>query len=177
MLELRYRKEVIEAEKQVEDAKRAAEEASLEHVATMARLRNDAEAAKLATVREGEADRRHTEMAGRLAEMQRSLDKLAVLPEELLARLADRDPRKAHDARERVTQLCDGSARQPSDLGFAVAPQPIVQDFREKAVADREPVVIRMTELRTRDIGTKKVNALPINTSLQFEFSTTRGVA
>jgi hypothetical protein len=174
VLELRHRKELVQAETEIENAKRAAEKALLEHEATIARLRNDVEAAKLAKVREEESDQQHRELTERLAEMQRVLEKLAVLPENLLSQLADRDARRSHDAKERVTQLSGVTARQLADLGFAVAPQLIVQNLRDKAVADREPVVIRKAELGTRDIGTKRVKALPINTSLQFEFSTQR---
>jgi hypothetical protein len=172
VLELRHRKELIQAETEIENAKRAAEKASLEHEATIARLRNDVETAKLAKIKEEESDQQHRKLAERLAEMQRVLETLAIGPENLLSQLADRDARRAHDARERVTQLSEVTASQLADLGFAVAPQLIVQNLRDKAVADREPVVIRKAELGTRDIGTKRVKALPINTSLQFEFST-----
>ena len=66
-------------------------------------------------------------------------------------------------------------------LGYHVEQQTLVESLRKKAQVDGEPVRIRKMALvtreikaATRDIGTVKVRALPINTSLQFEFSTAK---
>lgn len=66
------------------------------------------------------------------------------------------------------------SASAVAALGFRVERQNLVEALRRKAATDDEKVQIRKTELVTRDIGTAKVKGLPINTSLQFEFTTLR---
>jgi hypothetical protein len=49
-----------------------------------------------------------------------------------------------------------------------------VQFLREKEVADGKSITVCKAELITRDIGTAKVKALPVNSPLQFEFTTAR---
>ena len=176
VLELHHRRDVIQAEKEIEDARRAAEKAAAEHMIVIRRLRQDAEAVKTAKAREEEAEQRHTEMVERLASIESVLEKLAALPDNLLARLADRDASKANATAERLVSPEFGiPASALAGLGFRVERQRLIEGLRQKAVADGDKVTIRKTELVTRDIGTAKVKGLPINTSLQFEFSTERG--
>jgi len=175
LLEKRHRKELIEADTQIENARREAEKAALEHEATLARLRQDAEAVKHAEERDRQADECHQAVVKELDELKSALTKLADLPENLLARLADQDARKANAAAERIVSPEFGiSASTLAGLGFRVERQNLVEGLRERAAADGDKVSIRKTELITRDIGTAKVKGLPINTSLQFEFSTER---
>jgi len=175
LLEKQHRKELIEAETEIENAQRTAEKAALEHEVTMARLHHDTKAAKNAQVSEEEAERRHQEAMGQLAKMQKALERMAGLPGNLLAQLAGSDPRKAHVVAERLVSPEFGfSPETVAGLGYAVTPQLLVHSLREKAAADRKPVTIYKMDLRTRDIGVAKVKALPINTSLQFEFTTAR---
>ena len=46
----------------------------------------------------------------------------------------------------------------------------LAQIFREKVRRAAHPVMMKKVELRTRDIGNKKVDTLSINSDLQFEF-------
>lgn len=175
VLELRHRRDLIQANKEIEDAKRAAEKAAAEHMVVIGQLRHDAETVKTAKAREEEAQYRHKELVARLAGVEGVLEKLAALPENLLARLADRDTGRANATAERLVSPEFGiSASALAVLGFRVERQSLVEALRQKSVSDDEKVTIRKTELVTRDIGTAKVKGLPINTSLQLEFSTQR---
>ena len=176
VLELHHRRDVIQAEKEIEDAKRAAEKAAAEHVIAIGQLRHNADTVKTGEAREEEAQYRHKEVVERLAGVEGILEKLAALPENLLARLADRDTGKANATAERLVSPEFGiPAASLAGLGFRVERQSLIEGLRQKALADGDKVTIRKTELVTRDIGTAKVKGLPINTSLQFEFSTERG--
>jgi len=175
LLEKRHRKELIEADTQIENARREAEKAALEHEATLARLRRDVEAMKHAEERDRQADERHQAVLKELDELKFTLSRLADLPENLLAQLADRDACRSNAAAERIVSPEFGvSASALARLGFRVERQNLVEAMRHKAIADDEKVTVRKAELVTRDIGTAKVKGLPVNTSLQFEFSTQR---
>jgi len=175
LLEKRHRKELIEADSEIQNARREAERAALEHEATLARLRQDVEALKQAEKRGQEAEDRHQAAMEELDALRSTLAKVAGLPDNLLAQLADRDTRRANEAAERVVSPEFGvSASALAGLGFRVERQHLVEALRQKAVAESDKVAIRKTELVTRDIGTAKAKGLPINTSLQFEFSTQR---
>jgi hypothetical protein len=175
VLELHHRRDLIQAEREVEDARRAAEKAAAEHVIAIGQLRHDRETVKTAAAREDKAQERHDEVVKRLAEMESVLARLAALPENLLARLADRDVGKANAAAERLVSPEFGiPASALAGLGFRVERQNLIESLRQKAIADGEKVTIRKAELVTRDIGTAKVKGLPINSSLQFQFSTER---
>jgi len=175
LLEKRHRKELIEADNEIEKARRAAEKATLEHELALARLRNDAEAVNQVRARAEEAEGRYKRVVQELGEMRAALAKLSDLPDNLLARLADQDARKASEAAERVVSPEFGFAASTlARLGYRVERQSLVQYLRDKAACDGYPVTVRKRELVTRDIGTAKVKALPVNTSLQFEFTTAR---
>jgi len=175
MLEKRHRKELLEANTEIENARREAEKATLEHELTLARLRSDAEAVKRTETKEKEAEDHHKMVLQELGEMRAVLARLSDLPDNLLARLADQDARKANEAAERVVSPEFGFvASTLARLGFQVDRQGLVQYLREKAACDGQPVIVRKRELVTRDIGTCKVKALPVNTSLQFEFTSAR---
>ena len=175
LLERRHRKELIEADAEIANARREAEKAALEHEATMARLRQDAGAVAQAEARDKEAEDRHQAVLKEIDGLKSTLTKIADLPDNLLAQLADRDARRSNAAAERLVSPEFGvSASALAALGFRVERQNLVEALRQKAASDDEKVTIRKTELVTRDIGTAKVKGLPINTSLQFEFTTLR---
>ena len=172
LLEKRHRKELLEADLEIENARRAAEKALLEHELALARLRKDAESAQRAEERENEADCRNKRVLQELSEMQAAL---ARLPGDLLSQLAGRNAETANAAAEHlVSPEFNVPASVLARLGYRVEQQTLVESLRKKAQADGEPVQIRKMALVTRDIGTVKVKALPINTSLQFEFSTAK---
>lgn len=175
VLEKRHRTELLKSELQIEQAQRAAEQASVKHALAMAQLRNDLSGVQEAKTQQAEMDSRHSEMMAILTSVSSSLDRLAELPDALLAKLADSDSRTAHVASERVTSPeFNIPANHLSILGFDATPQALIQELRNKAAADGHIVTLRKAELRTRDIGNAKVKALPINSSLQMEFESHR---
>ncbi len=176
LLEKRHRKELIEADTCIESARMEAEKVALEHEAMLARLQEDDAAVEAAEERGQKAEERHQAVVEELDQLNSTLTKLADLPENLLAQLADQDSQRANAAAERVVSPEFGiPASALADLGFSVERQNLVEALRKKAAAEGEKVSVRKTELVTRDLGTARVKGLPINTSLQFEFSTERG--
>ncbi len=175
ILEKQHRRELIEADTQIKNARREAEKAALEHEVTLARLQRDADGVKQAGKREQQAAERHRAVVEELKELKATLMKLADLPGNLLEKLASQDAEKANTAAERLVSPEFGiSASSLAGLGFQVDRQSLVEGLRKRAAADDNKLSIRKAELHCRNIGTAKVKGLPINTSLQFEFSTKR---
>jgi len=175
LLEKRHRQEVIDAELAIENARRAADHAALDHEVRMARSRNDLDSIELAEKRQAESDHRHDETMSVLSELGDTVKMLAELPNNLLKQLADREEPTAHAARERLTSPEFGvHPEQLEMLGFRSTPQFLEEHLRRKSTADNRPIRIEKTQLQCRDIGRAKVNALPVNTSLRFEFEANR---
>jgi len=186
LLEKRCKRELIEAEAEVERATREAQKAALEHEVVMAELQNDLETIRQAPVREKEAEKRHGEVIALLAKAQETLDKLACLPKQMLGQLASSNT--GYQAADRLVSPEFGfKPEELANLGYATVPQMLVQRIRDKASMDREMILLRKKELRTRsidcvrvehgktrDIGTTKVKGLSTNSSLQLEFTTER---
>jgi hypothetical protein len=170
LLEKRHKKENIEADTEIENARRAAERAVLEHDLAVARLKKDAEAVAHAGEKRREIEDRHQEVLRELGEMRITLDKLADLPGNLLAKLGETTGPAAHKTAERLTSPeFRIPAQSLARLGYDVSPQMFVQCIRELSPRLREAIQVRMVQLQTRDIGAAKVQALPLNASLQFE--------
>lgn len=175
VLELRHRKELLTAEAEIENARRAAEQAALEHEVAVARLRKDLESASKAETRIAEAQEQHDTLSAALAKATAVLDQLGRIGEPLLSQLAGRDGEKANQAAERLVSPEFGiSPAALAALGFGVANQALVQTLSGKQTADRQAVLLTKADLTTRDIGTAKVKALPIGRSLQFKIESKR---
>ncbi len=175
LLERRHRKELIEADAEIANAHREAEKAAREHELTMARLRQDKEALLQAEARGKEAKDRHEAVLKEIDAMKSTLAEIADLPDNLLAQLADRDERKSNAAAERLVSKEFGvPASTLAALGFRVERQNLVEALRQKSVSDGDKVRIQKNELVTRNMGTVRVSGLPINTSLQFEVTSSR---
>ncbi|MCC5828732.1 MAG: DUF4384 domain-containing protein [Phycisphaeraceae bacterium] len=175
LLEHRHRAELIEANEAIERARREAAKAAMEHDLVLARLRQDAEAVAQAESRDKEAEEHYQTLLNEIDDLKVTLAKVALLPDNMLAQLAAHDARRSNEAAERL--VSPEFAISPAalmGLGFRVERQNLVDALRRKCVADGEMVTIRKNELIARDVGTARVKALPINTSLQFEFSTRR---
>ncbi len=167
--ELDYRRELLEAEQRVEEARRVADRAALEHELTMARLANDVAAETDAKQRRETAQQRQAVVEQRLGRARQAVADLGAAPPELLRELTGHDARKAFQAAER---LVSPEFRLPADalagLGFAVGRQSFTQLLKDRQASDPGQVALAKEELRTRDIGAAKVKALPIGSSLQF---------
>jgi len=175
VLELRHRKELLAAETEIENARRAAEQAALEHEVALARLQKDLEAARQAETRMAESDSQHVALSATLEKATAVLDQLGRISEPLLSQLAGQDEEKANQAAERLVSPEFGiSASALAALGFDVANQALVQRLSCKQTADGQSVLLSKADLTTRDIGTAKVKALPIGRSLQFKIESRR---
>ncbi len=175
VLELRHRKELLAAETEIENARRTAEQAALEHEVAVARLRKDLESASKAETRMAEAQEQHDALAAALTKATAVLDQLGRISEPLLAQLAGRDEKVANQAAERLVSPEFGiSASALAALGFGVANQALVQRLSGKQTADGKCVLLSKADLTTRDIGAAKVKALPIGRSLQFKIESRR---
>ncbi len=175
LLEMEYQTNLIRAKTEMENAQRDAEKAAWEHETALARERNDVQFAKHAEESECEAENRHKVVLQELERMRADLAAIAALPGNLLAQLADRDAEKANAAAERlVSPEFNLSPGVLARLGYRVDQQGLMDFLRKKAFSDGEPIDVWKTQLLTRTIGTAKVKALAVNTSLQFEFSTKR---
>ncbi len=175
MLEKQHRRELIEADTQLKNARRAAEKAALAHKIALARLRQDQDGIKQAEERDQQAEDHHRVVMEEINELKETLTKLADLPGNLLEKLASQDAQKANATAERLVSPEFGIlASSLAGLGFQVNRQSLVEVLRERAAINGDKVSIHKADLRCRDIGKARVKGLPINTSLQFKFSTER---
>jgi len=175
MLELRHRKELLEAEQEIEEARRKSELATLQHELAVARLRKDRETLDHVERRIEEVEKGYASLTAAIENASSVLEKLARLGEPLLQQLTAADPRRAHQAVERLTSPEFGvSPTALALLGYNVLNQTLVERLREKERGDGRLVAITKSDLLTRDIGTAKVKALPIGRSLQFKIESGR---
>ncbi len=166
---------MIEAETEVENARRAAEHIALQHELEIARMRQDLQAIAQTEQRQKAAEDRHQETTDRLAATHQALDRIVAVAEPLLAAMAGHDAQAAHQAAERLASPEFGiSAKAIQGLGYDVPRQALVESLHQKARADGQPVVIQKEDLLTRDIGAAKIKALPIGRSLTLLFRTSR---
>lgn len=175
LLEKKRRREMIEADAEIENARRESERAALEHELMLARLQRDAAAVTKAEERARNAEKQHQAVTEQLDALKTTLDEIANFPDNMLARLAERDTVQANAAAERLVSPEFGiPAAALAGLGYAVEPQHLVDRLRKKAQQDSGIVAVRKTDLVMRDIGTAKVKGLSVNTPLQFKFVTQR---
>lgn len=176
LLAKQHFKEVIEAEAEIEKSRRETEHAALEHEKKMALLRHDIETVNNVQERDEISQKSHQAIMQKLNDLEIKFQKLAEHPDNLLAQLSGKNYVKANQAAERlVSPEFDFSASFLSRMGFNVPSQQLFEALKQKSQYDGEKVVVNKRELVTRDIGTAKVKGLPVNTSLQFEFSTEKG--
>lgn len=175
ILEKKHRKELIEADAEVEAARRDAEKATMEHEVVLARMRRDAETVKQVEELDRMANKRYEELVQGYNELQKTLEKIADIPGNLLAQLSSLDTQYAYAAAERlVSPEYSISASQLAGLGFQVDRQSLIEGLRDRSLADPDGVTIQKNDFISRDVGTARVKGLPVNTPLRFEFRTNR---
>ena len=175
VLELSHRKELLDAETDIDNARRKAEQAALEHEVTIARLRHDLESARKAETRMSEVRNECATFTEVMTKATILLKQLGGISEPLLQQLASKDSTQAYQAAERLSSPeFNISASTLATLGFGVEKQALVQRLAKKQSCDAQAVRLLKLDFITRDIGTAKINALPIGRSLQFEFNSRR---
>jgi hypothetical protein len=172
--------EHIKACKEKADVERDAELAAAQHENNMAKVKQDRADWERKLV---EVERRHEAALAALSKAEETLAKFASIGEQLVGALATKD--KAQPALHQLSQEWGLKTEELDNLGYEVAPQAFLEKVRAKGSTDGEPVVIRKSNLQarsiqdirwegvtTRDIGPKRIQGLPVNSSLQFEFTT-----
>jgi len=167
--EKKYILELLEADRDIEKAKREGEKAALEHELTLSSLRKDIARAKRLESLESEVAGRYQKA---IEEIEDAANKIGNLPDDILDQIISR--RQSASAFQTIEKLISPEYEIPvwvfSRLGVRLERQFLVQTFREKGVAD-EMIHIDMQETVSRDISHKKVKALSIASSLRFKFA------
>ena len=184
-------KELSERERQLEEEKLeqkrqqqaleaalAAEQARMEHEkkkagieAEIARLRNDADAAEQIAEKARQAEERAARMMESMQDAQRQLNTSTELVNTFLSSVMAGG---ASGAGRLGVSAGNVSTDTMALVGQDSGPAYIAQVFREKSLDSPDAVMMRKVELRTRDIGTKEVDELPVNSPLRFEFLSQR---
>lgn len=126
-------------------------------------LRNNAASAEELRQQAQEAEQRNKEMLESLKDAMKQLAEMASVTKAAV--------QEKIGTTERIGVSASGvSTRTMELLGNTASPAYLAQVLRERATAAANSVLMKKLELRTRDIGTKKVDALAINSTLQFEF-------
>jgi hypothetical protein len=163
--------ELVQANKALESLRGQSERDALQHKFEMAKLSNDMEAISRAEKEQKEANRKYEELMEKIAAMEKGLEKKGDEISSLLTALSSSEQKKSYDAAETLVTQFDFTPELLNEMGFPASPQVFVERLKQKKL-ESESIRIEKTELITRNIGTKRVKGLPINTSLQFEFST-----
>jgi len=161
-------------EQQFLQQERESELSILEHEKQKAELladiedaRNRKESAQEILQRAKEIEQQTEERLQAIEQAQKEQVEAALLSKEALQNEMDVSVRMS-------TSVAEVSTRTMSLLGKTSGPVYMAQAFREKAAAAPNAVMMKKVEIRTRDIGTKRVDTLAINSPLCFEFLTQR---
>lgn len=166
-VKLEHDKFLLQAREEVETARLEAEKKRAVLEAEIARIRNRSDDAAERLQRAKESEKRTQEVLEQIHVSQAELTETAKVFQTAV--------QEGLAGAERISASATGvSSATMSLLGKAEGSAYLARVLREKAMASPEAVMMRKVELRTRDIGTKKVDSLAINTSLQFEFLSQR---
>lgn len=143
------------------------EKRKIELEAEIERIRNNPDSAKEMLQRSQETEQRNIEIADSIKTAIKELAVMSLIAKDAL--------KEGLSAKERISVSASGvSSKTMELLGKTSGPAYLAQILREKASNSDNPVMMKKIELRSRDIGHKKVDSLKINSSLQFEFLTER---
>lgn len=184
LLELKHKRELIEAETQIENAQWAARKAAKEYEVAIAGLDGNLNEIQQAPKRQEEIEQTHRKTLDLLTKATEVLEKLNAL--DILKSLAQEKER--HQSIERLLSPEFGfTAEEVAVVGYKSSDGTLLGRIREKAHRDNGTMTIRKKDLRTRsiqavrftrgltrDISTTQIQHLPVNSPLQFEFSTQR---
>ena len=160
--------EVLAREREMEIAMLKHENQKAELLAKIEDLREQKEAAQEIRRRAKEAKSRIEDRLQVIEDAQKEQAEAALFAKEV--------SQNGMDAIERVSTAVAGiSTTTMALLGKTSGPTYLAQVFREKAAASPDAVMMKKVEIRTRDIGNKKVGTLAIGSPLRFEFLANRG--
>ena len=166
-LKLEHDKALLLIREEMETTKLDGEKRRAELEAEIARIRNRSDEATERLQRAEESEERSRELLEQIHASQGELTEAAQVFQSAV--------QEGLAGAGRISVSAAGvSSTTMSLLGRADGPSYLARILREKMMASPELVKMRKVELRTRDIGTKKVDSLAINSSLQFEFLSQR---
>jgi hypothetical protein len=177
LLERKHKRELIEAETEIENAQWAAKKAAQEHEIALADLESKREEIQ-------QAEQTHAQTLAALAKATEVLEKLSAL--DILKPLAQE--KEEHQTVERLLSPEFGfTPEEVTITGYGSADGALLGQIREKARQDcglatlrkkdlqtRSIQAVRFTRGLTRDVSMAQIQTLPVNSPLQFEFSTRR---
>jgi len=184
--EIELQTELVIAKTKYQEAVYAQQQAEAKHQIAMAEYRRQKAYVEQAKEQARQAEKEYEAIRDLLARATTALEKLACLPEEVVAGLAKRDTRAL--ALDRLTSEEFGlSHSELAALGYPTVRQALIQRARSKAIEDNDTIQLRKANLHTRslqrirvergrarDVGTAPVKGLRINEPLSFEFATRR---
>jgi len=186
LAEYAMRKNLLAARIDYQKTLHQLERLDLEHQIEMARLRNQKEREEQAKAQASETDAHYKEVLDRLTQAERTLEELKTLPDNLLARLARSET--SYPTLSRL--LSEEYGRKPEELaalGYPAMPNALVALARRKASTDGHLLRLERKDLEAktircfrpgeagwRDIGTKKVLGIRVNTPVAFELAVGR---
>ncbi len=174
MLEKVHRKEQLELDLEIENIRRASEKNAIAHELELARIQNDIKALEEAQIRKSESEKKYEDILHLFEKLQFSLKQIAELPDNLLARLGERELKNSNDAAERlISEEFKIDPATLSALGFDVNRQLFIEHIRKIMTTSNKKIHIRKL-LETRDIGTVKINALTFPSTLYFRLTSER---
>ncbi len=158
-----FDKATIEARAEIDIIKLEAEKRRAQLEAEIERLRNREDLATERLKQAEEIEKRSREMLGQYDAVKSEINSsVSFLKSAISEGIADA---------KRVSQYAGGLSSMAMEmLDRASGPAYLSQVLHEKSENSDSPVVMKKIELRSRDIGTKKVDCLRINSSLRFEF-------
>lgn len=163
-----HEQQVLLRERESEIAKLKHESQKAELLAKVEDSRNRKQAAEEILRRAKEAERRTEERLQAIEDAQKEQAEATLFAKEV--------SQNGMDVVERLSTAVVGiSTSTMALLGKTSGPAYLAQVFREKEAGSPDAVMMKKVEIRSRDIGHKKVNTLAINSSLQFEFLADRG--
>ena len=170
----KLQKLTAEHEQHLLGQQREAELAALAHekekaglIAQIEEARNRKEAADEILRRAEEIERRTEERLAAIEAARKEQAESVIIAQVV----PEKEPNMVHRLTAAVAGMSTGAMAL---IGRNDGPAYLAQVFREKASATPDAVLTRMVALRTRDIATRKMDTLPINSPLQFEFMTAR---
>lgn len=158
-----FEKVTIEARQEIDLVKARAEKERVKLEAEIDRIRSREDLAAERMKQAEESEKRMQDMLEQYEMAKSELgNNMNLLKDAIKEGVAD-----AKRVSEHAGQLSSGTLAL---LGRAQGPAYLAQIFREKLSSSPQAILMKKVELRTRDIGNKKVDTLAINTDLQFEF-------
>ena len=162
---LTLEKATIEAKQEIDLIKSKAQKKQAELQAEIDRINSREDLAAERLKQAEESEKRTAEMLERYDTVKSEIDgSIHFLKDAIQEGLADA---------KRVSEYAGGLSSGAMELlGRTHGAAYLSRVLQEKASAVSESIMMKKVELRSRDIGTKKVDVLSINSTLQFEFLT-----